>query len=197
MAWTGAGERAVKGWLAASNAPQVAHLEGRLRSSEVVYSPMMARAGRRPIAHREGLEALKGQLTELVGAIDAALAWSIGATLAGLPMIVHQRQGFSRISSCKRKRHEDGSPSRVRTHLWSSARSPRASLEKACGIGAMGAPTTTKGRHPPADAPIIHDVVPTSRRSAPLSGQSERTTPWQPDARPRVFFNRFSPAPDC
>ena len=31
------------------------------------------RTGRRPVVNREGLEALRAQLTELVGAIDAAL----------------------------------------------------------------------------------------------------------------------------
>ena len=72
-AWTGAGERTVKGWLTGSNAPRGIHLDGLFRSSEAVYGLMMVRADRRPVVNREGLEALREQLTGLVGAIDAAL----------------------------------------------------------------------------------------------------------------------------
>jgi hypothetical protein len=74
MAWTGAGERTVKGWLAGSSGPSGEHLEGLLRSSEAVYERLMLRAGRRPIANRQSLEALRGQITGLADAIDAALA---------------------------------------------------------------------------------------------------------------------------
>ncbi len=74
MAWTGAGERTVKEWLAGSNAPRAFQLERLFRSSEVVYERMMIRAGRRPVANRQTLEALKGQLSSLNNAIDAALA---------------------------------------------------------------------------------------------------------------------------
>lgn len=73
MAWTGAGERTVKGWLAGSSAPRGIHLVGLFRSSEAVYVLMMLRAGRRPVVSREGLEMLRDQLTALVGTIDAAL----------------------------------------------------------------------------------------------------------------------------
>ena len=75
MAWTGAGERTVKGWLTGSNAPCGIHLDGLFRSSEAIYTLMVVRAGRRPIASRQGLEALRVQLTGLVGAVDAALAY--------------------------------------------------------------------------------------------------------------------------
>ena len=74
MAWAGAGERTVKEWLAGSNAPRAFQLECLIRSSEVVYERMMVRTGRRPVVNREGLEALREQLTGLVGVIDAALA---------------------------------------------------------------------------------------------------------------------------
>jgi hypothetical protein len=74
MAWTGAGERTVKGWLTGSNAPRGVHLEGLLRSSEAVYERMMVRTGRRPIANRQSLEALQGQLTSLIDAIGIVLA---------------------------------------------------------------------------------------------------------------------------
>ena len=73
MAWTGASERTVKGWLAGSNAPRGIHLEGLLRSSEAIYRLMMQRAGRRPVVARAGLESLRDQLMGLVGAINTAL----------------------------------------------------------------------------------------------------------------------------
>jgi len=43
MAWTGASERVVKGWVAGSSGPV-------LRSSEAVYERLMTRIGRRPVA---------------------------------------------------------------------------------------------------------------------------------------------------
>src|SRR5260370_3799904 len=73
MAWTGAGERTVKGWLTGSNAPRGMHLDGLFRSSEAFYGLMMVRAGRRPFVSREGLQALRGQLTDLADTINAAL----------------------------------------------------------------------------------------------------------------------------
>ena len=74
MAWTGAGERTVKEWLAGSNAPRAFQVECLMRASGLVYERLMARTGRRPVVNREGLEALRGQLTGLVGAIDIILA---------------------------------------------------------------------------------------------------------------------------
>jgi hypothetical protein len=74
MAWTGAGERTVKEWLAGSNAPRAFQLECLIRSSEVVYERVMIRTGRKPVVNRQRLEAVRGQLTGLAGAIDAALA---------------------------------------------------------------------------------------------------------------------------
>lgn len=74
MGWTGAGERTVKEWLAASYAPCAFRLECLFRSSEAVYERIAIRTGRVPIVNRERLEAVRGQLTGLAGAIDAALA---------------------------------------------------------------------------------------------------------------------------
>jgi hypothetical protein len=74
MAWTGAGERTVKGWLAASHAPRAFQLECLFRSSEAVYERIVIRTGRQPVVNRERLEAVSGQLTGLAGAIDAALS---------------------------------------------------------------------------------------------------------------------------
>lgn len=74
MAWTGAGERTVKEWLAGSNAPRAFQLECLFRSSEAVYERVMFRTGRRPAVNRQSLEALREQLTGLAAAIDAALA---------------------------------------------------------------------------------------------------------------------------
>jgi membrane protein required for beta-lactamase induction len=74
MAWTGAGERTVKAWLADSNAPRAFQLECLIRSSEVVYERLMVRTGRKPVVNCEGLEALRGELIGLVEAIENALA---------------------------------------------------------------------------------------------------------------------------
>jgi hypothetical protein len=73
MAWTGAGERTVKEWLAGSNAPRAFQLESLFRSSEAVYERVMIRTGRKPVVNRHRLEAVRGQLTGLAEAIDAAL----------------------------------------------------------------------------------------------------------------------------
>lgn len=73
MAWTGASERTVKGWLAGSNGPSGAHMEGLLRSSQAVYERLMTRTGRGPIVSRQGLEALREKIAGLTEAIDAAL----------------------------------------------------------------------------------------------------------------------------
>ena len=73
MAWTGAGERTVKEWLAGSNAPRAFQLECLIRSSDVVYERMMVRTGRRPITSRQSLEALREHFTSIAKAIDAAL----------------------------------------------------------------------------------------------------------------------------
>ena len=74
MGWTGAGERTVKGWLAGSTAPRAFKLESLFRSSEAVYERLMTRAGRDRVVNRQRLEAVRGHLTGLTGAIDAALA---------------------------------------------------------------------------------------------------------------------------
>jgi hypothetical protein len=74
MAWTGAGERTVKEWLAGTYAPRSFQLECLFRSSEAVYARVMARTGRKAIVNRERLEAIRGQLTDLAGAINAALS---------------------------------------------------------------------------------------------------------------------------
>lgn len=73
MAWTGAGERTVKEWLAGSNAPRAFQVECLMRSSDLVYERLIIRSGRKPVVNREGLEALRRQLTGVVGAIDTAL----------------------------------------------------------------------------------------------------------------------------
>ena len=74
VAWTGAGERTVKGWLAGSNGPSGMHPERLLRASEAVYECLTIRTGRRPIVNRQGLKALRGQIGGLAKVIDAALA---------------------------------------------------------------------------------------------------------------------------
>lgn len=73
MAWTGAGERTVKEWLAGSNAPRAFQVECLMRSSDLVYERLIIRTGRKPVVNREDLKALKAHLTGLVGAIDTAL----------------------------------------------------------------------------------------------------------------------------
>lgn len=73
MAWTGASERTVKGWLSGSSGPSGLYLEGLVRSSEAVYELLMIRTGRSRIVSRQNLEALKGQISGLIEAIDATL----------------------------------------------------------------------------------------------------------------------------
>jgi hypothetical protein len=74
MSWTGAGERTVKEWLAGSNAPRAFQLESLFRSSGAVYQRIMLRTGRQPVVTRHKLEAVRGQLSGLAEALDAALA---------------------------------------------------------------------------------------------------------------------------
>lgn len=73
MAWTGAGERTVKGWLTGSNTPRGVHLDGLFRSSEAVFGRMMVRAGRGPFVDRQSLEALREQLAGAIRTLDAVL----------------------------------------------------------------------------------------------------------------------------
>jgi hypothetical protein len=73
MAWTGAGERTVKGWLGGSNGPSGGHLEGLLRSSELVYLSVTSRVDRTPAVNRQSLMALRSQIADLAEAIEAAL----------------------------------------------------------------------------------------------------------------------------
>lgn len=73
MAWTGAGERTVKSWLGGTNGPSGEHLESLMRSSDAVYSTMMARTGRQLAVNRQSLEIPRTQLSGLSDAIDSAL----------------------------------------------------------------------------------------------------------------------------
>jgi hypothetical protein len=74
MAWSGAGERTVKGWLAGSSGPSGEHLFSLLRRSEAVYARVMVQADRRPIVNKRSLEPLRTQMTDFAKAIDTALA---------------------------------------------------------------------------------------------------------------------------
>jgi hypothetical protein len=74
MAWTGAAERTVKGWLAGSNAPRAFQLECLFRSSEAVFERLMTRTGRTRVVSRQSLEALREQITGLTEAVEATLA---------------------------------------------------------------------------------------------------------------------------
>src|SRR4051812_10300908 len=68
MAWTGAGERTVKEWLAGSKAPRAFQVERLMRSSDLVYERLVVRTGRRPAVNRKSLNALRAQLAGLLGA---------------------------------------------------------------------------------------------------------------------------------
>ena len=74
MAWTGASERTVKGWLAGSCGPSSLHFEGLVRCSEATYRRLMIRTGRSPVVDRQSLEAVRRQISGLADAIEAALA---------------------------------------------------------------------------------------------------------------------------
>ena len=73
MAWTGASERTVKGWLAGSCGPSGLHFEGLVRSSEAIYRRLMIRTGRSPVVSRKSLEVLRQEIRGGAGAIEAAL----------------------------------------------------------------------------------------------------------------------------
>lgn len=73
MAWTGASERTVKGWLAGSSGPSSLHFEGLVRSSEAIYRRLMIRTGRSPVVSRKSLEVLRQEIMEVAVAIEAAL----------------------------------------------------------------------------------------------------------------------------
>lgn len=73
MAWTGASERTVKGWLAGSCGPSGLHFEGLVRSSEAIYRRLMIRTGRSPVVSRKSLEVLRQEIRGVAGAIEAAL----------------------------------------------------------------------------------------------------------------------------
>lgn len=64
MHWTGASERTVKHWLAATHAPQGIHLVALARHSDEVLATFLTAAGRNELRIGMELEAIRARLLE-------------------------------------------------------------------------------------------------------------------------------------
>lgn len=73
MNWTGASERAVKGWLSGTSGPSGDHLMDLLRRSDRVFQQVLVLAEREPLVERRQLSALRIAVIHLLEAIEAAL----------------------------------------------------------------------------------------------------------------------------
>ena len=73
MAWTGAGERTVKNWLAEIRGPSGEHLVSLVRHSDLVLQTVLVLAGRQHVADAQNLLELRNRLAETVHHIDASL----------------------------------------------------------------------------------------------------------------------------
>jgi len=73
MAWTGAGERTVKNWLAEVSGPSGEHLLTLVRHSDLVLQAVLILAGRHHAAYVQNLVEVRNRLAETVQQIDAPL----------------------------------------------------------------------------------------------------------------------------
>ncbi len=73
MAWTGAGERTVKNWLAGISGPSGQHLVDLVRHSDYVLEVLLVLAGRQQIAGAQKLVSVRNKLAETVEQIDALI----------------------------------------------------------------------------------------------------------------------------
>lgn len=73
MAWTGAGERTVKNWLAEVSGPSGEHLLALVRHSDLVLQAVLVLAGRHHAAYVQNLVEVRNRLAETVQQIDASL----------------------------------------------------------------------------------------------------------------------------
>jgi hypothetical protein len=65
MGWTSASERTVKGWIAGTNGPRGEHLVGLMRSSDLVFSGVLALVGRATLIDEAAAAALRDPLRAL------------------------------------------------------------------------------------------------------------------------------------
>ncbi|WP_066659488.1 MULTISPECIES: hypothetical protein [unclassified Sphingomonas] len=70
MRWTGASERAVKHWLAATHVPKCDHLVSLARHSDQVLWAVLAAAGRGDVRVALELDAIRLKLLELVTLLE-------------------------------------------------------------------------------------------------------------------------------
>jgi hypothetical protein len=69
--WTGASERAVKGWIAGSSGPSAEHLISLVRHSDILFERFLEMTGRNRVMVSTELFLLRDRLTSTVEAIDA------------------------------------------------------------------------------------------------------------------------------
>lgn len=70
MRWTGASERSVKNWLAASHGPSGEHLVRLARHSDEVFELFLLMAERKPILTTTSLVQLRASLAQTVERLD-------------------------------------------------------------------------------------------------------------------------------
>jgi hypothetical protein len=73
MAWTGAGERTVKNWLAGISGPSGQHLVDLMRRSDAVVAVLMMLAGRQQVIAAQRLIDVRNKLLETVEQVDAIM----------------------------------------------------------------------------------------------------------------------------
>lgn len=77
MRWTGASERAVKGWISGKQGPSGEHLIALMQQSDAVWQAVLRLAGRRQAHSSQALETARQHLAEA----ERALATLSGETL--------------------------------------------------------------------------------------------------------------------
>jgi hypothetical protein len=70
MRWTGASERAVKNWLAASHGPSGEHLVHLAKHSDEVFELFLLMAERKPILTTTSLLQLRSHLVQTIDRLD-------------------------------------------------------------------------------------------------------------------------------
>lgn len=70
MRWTGASERTVKNWLAATHGPSGEHLVHLVRHSDEVFELFLLMAERKPVVTTVSLMRLRTQLAQTIEQLD-------------------------------------------------------------------------------------------------------------------------------
>ena len=74
MRWTGASERSVKHWMAASYAPSAAHLVALMRHSDGVLGCLLEASGRQNAMLAVELGTMRSKLLEIVAMLDLLIS---------------------------------------------------------------------------------------------------------------------------